>query len=227
VFHSIKLNWLRLSRRLGLEKNACCEKPRSTPKLVRSQGSDYSTDCKEKREIRLRYDAEADAYDELYSDEQRMKYELALRRMAFSCEDRIIDCGCGTGIFLEKVAANLRIAVGVDLSPKMLHKADLRLHLISNVHLLCADFDFLPFPAATFTYAFIFTALQAPTRWADSIREALRVLESDGTITLSVPKKEISSEQLIQKLGVNGLESREVVHDETTQDYLTISKRGG
>ena len=46
--------------------------------------------CKEKWEMRLRYDAEADVYDDLYSDEQRIKYELALHRIAFSCEDRII-----------------------------------------------------------------------------------------------------------------------------------------
>jgi hypothetical protein len=38
-------------------------------------------DCKEKREVRLRYDAEADAYDELYSDEQRMKYELGAAKL--------------------------------------------------------------------------------------------------------------------------------------------------
>jgi ubiquinone/menaquinone biosynthesis C-methylase UbiE len=57
---------------------------------------------KKKRETRFRYDAEADGYDELYSEEQRTKYELALRRIAISRGDRILDCGCGTGIFLEK-----------------------------------------------------------------------------------------------------------------------------
>jgi ubiquinone/menaquinone biosynthesis C-methylase UbiE len=181
--------------------------------------------CKEKWEMRLRYDAEADTYDDLYSDEQRIKYELALRRIAFSCEDRIIDCGCGTGIFLEKVAGNLQIAVGVDLSPKMLRRAKLRLRQISNVHLLCADFDFLPFPRASFSYVFIFTALLAPEYWADSIREALRVLESDGITTLSVPKKGILSENLPKKLSMNGLEPRELIDDQTTQDYLIINKR--
>jgi len=45
---------------------------------------------KEKREMRLRYDAEADAYDELYSDEQRTKYELAFRRIVFCGADRIL-----------------------------------------------------------------------------------------------------------------------------------------
>ena len=168
---------------------------------------------------------EADAYDDLYSDEHRIKYELPLHRIAFSCEDRIIDCGCGTGIFLEKVAGNLQIAVGVDLSPKMLRRAKLRLRQISNVHLLCADFDFLPFPRASFRYVFIFTALLAPKYCADSIREAQRVLESDGIIILSVPKKEISSEQLSKELSMNGLEPRELIDDQTTQDYLTISKK--
>lgn len=71
-----------------------------------------------KREVRLRYDAEADAYDELYLEEQTIKYELALRRIAYSGADRILDCGCGTGIFLEKVVGSMQFAVGVDLSSK-------------------------------------------------------------------------------------------------------------
>jgi cyclopropane fatty-acyl-phospholipid synthase-like methyltransferase len=74
---------------------------------------------KKKREIRLRYDAEANGYDELYSEEQRTKFEFALRRIALRREDRILDCGCGTGIFLEKAAGSVQFAVGVDLSPKM------------------------------------------------------------------------------------------------------------
>ena len=93
---------------------------------------------KEKREIRLRYDAEANGYDELYSDEQRTKFEFALHRIALRREDRILDCGCGTGLFLEKVAGSVQFAVGLDLSPKMLHRAQLRLGELSNVDLICA-----------------------------------------------------------------------------------------
>lgn len=44
------------------------------------------------------------------------------------------------------------------------------------------------------------------------------MLESDGLITLSVLKKEISSEQLSKELSMNGLEPREHVDDQTTQD---------
>ena len=46
-----------------------------------------SISWKEKSEMRLRYDAEADGYDELYSDEQRTKYELAFRRIVFCGAD--------------------------------------------------------------------------------------------------------------------------------------------
>jgi hypothetical protein len=41
----------------------------------------------------------------------------------------------------------------------------------------------------------------------------------------SVPKKEISSENLPKKLSMNELEPRELIDDQTTQDYLIISKR--
>ena len=179
---------------------------------------------KEKREMRLRYDAEADGYDELYSDEQRTKYELAFRRIVFCGADRILDCGCGTGIFLEKVAGRVQFAVGVDLSPKMLERAKLRLGQISNVELVCADIDFLPFSEGTFRHVCMFTVLPGHTDWGNTISEARRVLRRHGIMTLSVLKKETSSEKLLRKLSMNGLEPRELVDDDKTPDYIVISK---
>ena len=174
--------------------------------------------------MRLRYNAETDGYDELYSDEQRTKYELAFRRIVFCGADRILDCGCGTGIFLEKVAGRVQFAVGVDLSPKMLERAKLRLSQISNVELVCAEIDFLPFSEGTFRHVFMFTVLPGHTDWGYTISEALRVLESEGIMTLSVLKKETSSEKLLRKLNMNGLEPRELIDDDKTPDYIVISK---
>ncbi len=180
---------------------------------------------KEKREMRLRYDAEADAYDELYSDEQRTKYELASRRIVLCGGDRILDSGCGSGIFLEKVAGRVQFAVGVDLSPKMLERAKLRVVRISNVELVCADIDFLPFSEGTFRHVFMFTVLpDVHTYWGDTISEALRALGARGIMTLSVPKKETSGEKLLRKLSTNGLEPRELIDDDKTPDYIVISK---
>jgi len=179
-----------------------------------------------KKEIRFRYDAEADGYDELYSEEQRKKYELALSHLiAFKAKDRILDSGCGTGIFLEKVAGNVQFGVGVDLSSKALRKAQLRLGEVSNVDLVCADSDFLPFSKGTFGHIFMFTALPAPAYWGNTITEALRVLTTHGTITLTVPKKETSSEKIVRKLRRSGLEPRELIDQQTVPDYLVIGKR--
>jgi ubiquinone/menaquinone biosynthesis C-methylase UbiE len=112
--------------------------------MERSLALEDRMNWKKKREMRFRYDAEADAYDELCSDEQRTKYESTFSRQVFG-GDRILDCGCGTGIFLENVAGSVQVTVGVDLSPKMLDKAKLRLGQVSNVDLVCADIDSLLF----------------------------------------------------------------------------------
>jgi ubiquinone/menaquinone biosynthesis C-methylase UbiE len=178
-----------------------------------------------KREVRLRYDAEADGYDELYTDEQRMKYELALRRIAYAGADRILDCGCGTGVFLEKVVGSVQFAVGVDLSPKMLERAKLRLGQIPNVDLVCADIDSLPFSEATFGQVFMFTVLPSDTDWDNAISEAMRVLRTDGIMTLSIPKKETSTKEVLRKLRTNRLEQRELLNEDTTLDYVVVGKK--
>jgi hypothetical protein len=63
------------------------------------------------------------------------------------------------------------------------------------------------------------------TYWGDTMSEALRVLRTHGMITLSIPKKETSSEELLRKLSMNGLELGELIDDDTTLDYIVISKK--
>jgi ubiquinone/menaquinone biosynthesis C-methylase UbiE len=181
-------------------------------------------DWKSKRKTRRGYDAQADSYDELYADEQRRKYELALNQIDLGAEDRILDCGCGTGLFLENVAGNVHYAVGVDFSFKMLHGAKFRLGQKWNVDLVCADFDHLPFLGGRFSHIFMFTALPSTKYSGNAISEALRVLKPSGAVALSVPKKETSSEKLLTRLSMNGLKALELVDHETSLDYVVIGK---
>lgn len=67
----------------------------------------------------------------------------------------------------------------------------------TNVDLVCADFDYLPFLEGWFTHIFMFNALPDPAYWDHAIREALRVLRIEGGISLSVPNRAIR----IRKLG--------------------------
>ena len=179
-----------------------------------------------KREIRLQYEIEAEGYDELYSQEQRKKHDLVIDRLiALNAKERILDSGCGTGIFLERVASNVEFAVGIDFSSKALQKARLKLDRLPNVDLVCADFDFLPFATSTFTHIFMFTTLPAPPHWAVTIREALRALSATGIVILTVPKPEISSDNLVGKLKRIGLEPRELIDQQETPDYIFIGKK--
>jgi ubiquinone/menaquinone biosynthesis C-methylase UbiE len=94
------------------------------------------------------------------------------------------------------------------------------------VNLVCADIDFLPFSEGRFTHVFMFTVLSGVhAYWGDTISEALRMLGTHGIITLSVPKQGSSSEKLLGKLSINGLESRELLDDDRTVDYLVISEK--
>ena len=188
-------------------------------------------DWKRKREIRLQYDIEANGYDELYSQEQRKKQDLAIDHLnALDGKDRILDSGCGTGDFLARVACNVDFAVGIDFSSKVLQRARLKLNRISNVDLVCADFDFLPFATRAFTHIFMFTALPAPAHWSIAIRQAREALTTTGILILSVPKSEISSEELVAKLKKSGLEPSELISQRETPDYVFIGEktpRGG
>jgi len=180
---------------------------------------------KKKREVCFRYNAQADAYDELYSEEQRAKYELVLSHLALRSEERILDSGCGTGILLERVAGRVESAVGVDFSPRMLAKAKLKLKKRSNVELVCADFDHLPFLEGWFTHIFMFDALPDPASWDPPLREALRVLGTEGGVALAVPKKEVSQEELLENLSIQGLELREFIIHRDAPDHLLIGER--
>ena len=176
-----------------------------------------------KKRIRLQYDVEAEGYDELYSQEQRKKHDLVIDHLnAFKANERILDSGCGTGIFLERAACNVESAVGIDFSSKALQKARLKLDRLSYVDLVCGDSDFLPFATGTFTHIFMFTTLPAPALWAAAIREALRVLAATGIMVLSVRKSEISSEKLVAKLKRSRLDQRELIDQQETPDYIFI-----
>jgi ubiquinone/menaquinone biosynthesis C-methylase UbiE len=190
-----------------------------------SRNSERKLSWGRKQEIRLRYNAQAETYDGLYSAEQELKYNLALMRLVLGGKDRLLDSGCGTGLFLEKIAGSAGTVIGVDISPRMLRLAKVRSRGRPNVHLVCADLDYLPFSGGVFQYVFVFTALSDPPYWRDALSEVLRVLATHGILTVSVPKREMSYERLASELRENGFEPRELVDHKATTDYLAICQK--
>jgi hypothetical protein len=75
-----KGNWSETDPRVGGDfgYQAIREEKRSEPELRDKM------DWKKKREARLHHDTEAVTYDEVYSEEQGMKYELVLNRTSIN-----------------------------------------------------------------------------------------------------------------------------------------------
>jgi ubiquinone/menaquinone biosynthesis C-methylase UbiE len=98
--------------------------------------------------------------------------------------ERILDVGCGTGIFTQDVLDCGAMVTGIDLSAPMLKKAIIRTG-DSGFTGLCADMCALPFSDNSFDKVFSMTAIEfvAEAGWA--VAEFNRVARKGGCIVVT------------------------------------------
>ncbi|MFP3287632.1 MAG: class I SAM-dependent methyltransferase, partial [Acidilobus sp.] len=139
-------------------------------------------------ELAERYEAGAEAYDELYGQEQLEKYRAALPLLR--PRGRVLDVGCGTGLLIEYMASqglldSVEKLVCLDVSPAMLEAAAGRASRLcpGACALIVASADALPFRDGAFDVAYSFSVinlLEAPER---AVSEIARV-SSRSLVTL-------------------------------------------
>ena len=168
-----------------------------------------------------RYDATADMYDERYAEEQSRKYKKALEK-ASVIGRAVLDVGCGSGLFLCQVAAQAKIAVGMDVSRKLLLKAKERVGSLGNVFVLQADVDHLPFREGIFGGVFAFTVLQNMPKPAKTIGELKRVAERGGWVVVTGLKKAFRLEDFLDVLEGSGLRLVEFVDEDAVNCYVAV-----
>lgn len=180
---------------------------------------------KHKRSVKRRYDITADMYDQRYADEQERKYHAALADVA--TQGRVLDLGCGTGLFLGYVSPGVEEVVGVDLSGRLLHNAKDRAKTFSNVSLVQADADYLPFMDGKFNAVFAFTVLQNLLRPLATLKEIHRVAQNGGAVVVTGLKKAFSLEHLEQLLVDADLHLLLVKNDEKLACFIlqTVNER--
>lgn len=86
---------------------------------------------------------------------------------------RLVEIGCGTGIFLESLHRAGFDVTGLDASPAMLEVARERLGQVADLHLGRAEH--LPFPDKEFDFAVLLTVLEFCPEPVLALREAARV----------------------------------------------------
>jgi SAM-dependent methyltransferase len=124
-----------------------------------------------------RYDGVADWYDEVFlgpEPERSVTSETAARLLG-SGSGRCLDVGCGTGVFLPRIAELGWEPVGIDESAAMLRRARRR---APDVELVRADAAALPFPDRSFDAAVSLWTHTDIDDFGASVREVARVLRS-------------------------------------------------
>ena len=123
----------------------------------------------------------ADRYDFItrflsYGQDRRWKARL-MRRAAITSEDRVLDLACGTGDLVHAAAARARLAVGLDLTHRMLQLAKAR-----QSRLVTGDMLALPFAASRFDVVTVGYGIRNVPDIDLALTEISRVLAPGGRL---------------------------------------------
>ncbi|KXB00604.1 hypothetical protein AKJ42_00055 [candidate division MSBL1 archaeon SCGC-AAA261C02] len=172
-----------------------------------------------KRELKNRYDETADIYNERYRKIQRKKFQAVRNHLQGA--DRVLDVGCGTGLFLNEFSKISGRVVGVDFSLGMLRKTE----KTNGISLVCADADKLPFRDESFNVVISLTLLQNMPDPQHTVREMGRVVVEDGLVLLTTLEKKHSISQLEEWVSSANLKPMRIGRIPDSEDILCVARR--
>jgi ubiquinone/menaquinone biosynthesis C-methylase UbiE len=177
----------------------------------------------QKRRVMRRYNLTARMYDERYAEEQAAKYQAALEHLNITSRNRVLDVGCGTGLFFSHIAPEAQTVVGVDISRLLLLQAKERARRFRNVHLLQADADHLPFSDKQFSVVFAFTVLQNMPKPLETLSELKRNAQRGAHVVVSGLKKAFSLENFSALLQEAGLQVVSLADAEALKCHVVVA----
>jgi ubiquinone/menaquinone biosynthesis C-methylase UbiE len=166
------------------------------------------------------YDQISEGYTELHGEEQRDKYQTVLEALDGAHNDRVVDVGCGTGLFIYMVAGKVGEIVGVDSSKEMVKKANCV--KTENGHVVLCDADNLPFGGDTFDTAVAFTLLQNVVDPSFTIRQIASTLKPSSRVVLTALKTEGSREAFVNLIEGTGLLVARIVDEDSVNEYIAV-----
>ncbi|MCX8188942.1 MAG: class I SAM-dependent methyltransferase [Nitrososphaeria archaeon] len=128
------------------------------------------------------YNALAKGYNELYGEEQKLKINFILKELDLGEKNIILDIGCGTCILFESIYNKDRTLIGIDISEKILREGWRKFKGKSNIMLVQADADHLPFRNKIFDTIFTITLIQNLPNPKATLQEIKRVSKKGALI---------------------------------------------
>lgn len=139
------------------------------------------------RDIQTYYDELSQHYDTQRSNPyfrliEELEFET-LRQAVHLIQGRVLEVGCGTGIFLKRLQDMGRTLHGLDYTNGMLKVAQHKLGDIST-RLVCGDAQTLPYASDSFDVVYSFKVLAHLPHIDWALAEVRRVLRPDGVAVL-------------------------------------------
>ena len=126
----------------------------------------------------------ARADDWARSEQQQLPaYEEALRHVGLEPGTRVLDIGCGSGVFLRLVADRGAVPSGIDASEALLELARQR---VPEAELRVGDMEFLPYGDDGFALVTGFTSFFFAADLVAALREAGRVARPGAPVVIQV-----------------------------------------
>jgi ubiquinone/menaquinone biosynthesis C-methylase UbiE len=116
----------------------------------------------------------------------KRRADLFVEHAALGVGVRALEVGCGTGVFLESVAASGAQISGIDLSRDLLEKARLKVQRFPNVLLDCGNAEAMPYKDQTFDAVYGSSVLHH-LDLDSALCEVFRVLRPGGRIVFTEP----------------------------------------
>jgi ubiquinone/menaquinone biosynthesis C-methylase UbiE len=141
------------------------------------------TTAAEKKQQSIRvFDDLADSYeDSEYAQRHAGWDEFLLPRVLATNPNAVLDIGCGTGAFLQRLAADPeRRLAGLDISSGMIREARDRLGPVGHVDVREGDAEALPWPESSFDAVVCIASFHHYPHPASALAEILRVLSPRG-----------------------------------------------
>jgi demethylmenaquinone methyltransferase/2-methoxy-6-polyprenyl-1,4-benzoquinol methylase len=147
--------------------------------------STLSTPSGKQRYVRRMFATIADRYDLItvflsYGLDRKWKDRL-IRLAAITADDRVLDLACGTGDILFRAASRAHLAIGLDVTLRMLELAAAKPGG-ARAPLVVADMLALPFPPSQFTVVTVGYGLRNVPDIEQAIDEIARVLGPGGRL---------------------------------------------
>lgn len=149
------------------------------------------------------------------------RLEGVLKLLGGGRRRRILDVGCGGGVFLPELSTRCDELYGVDIHGEMDKVEEMLRKERVKAALSYGDVTRLPFPEGYFDCVVALSVLEFVKDLDRAFGEISRVLKEDGTAVIGFPVENIFTDLAFFAIGINARN----VHPVNQEDILTSAKK--